>query len=419
MPISELDVKATLIKEFSDFQKLYEYAYADTVDPKSDSVIYTHDFDLLYPYIFGIGKESKEFDILGQNIFTLGDNYFSNAGYSTVFTIPSLLELLDALDHRYERMNRLINSRIEVQKLKHSLSNLNTIRGENNASDFREILIALKALKASDASPNLIRLISMFENRKVSLLHDHIDPSGLHNSDFYSARFEAIFESMYDARSKRDNREEIDKRFHYTVDSWNIELSIRSTRMDSVQIDHVCRPGISRFFPDDFRAQCSRHPYVPMIKLYSLYRASSDGDIIAESASFIRHGIKSLHNKHQLLSDPLLDNLSALTEYEKDDIDRVYNEYIRPLRGNYGQSKLNISGDDLASIIEKELAKYDSVTTEKGLRERFEYNAVEIKRSAHTFVESHPELIDEKILGQYSLDECPRVNEIRKNLGLS
>ena len=406
------------VKEFSQFLDFYKHLAADLPYYGGDrKVLYTMDFNLLYPFLFdNKNKAHPVSDLVGRNIFTLLSTYHSSAGFVPVLSVPSLLELFDVISHQVEDLNRLLNSSNSMRSVWTSMRQEFIERGtlsDDRSLSLRESIRTLRILERNEKFADLQR---MLDQDQITTLRDHVD-SSIFSTDEFRKLFDEIYGRMRPSRSLRDKREFDDKVFHYTVDSWNLAAAALSNHYNNFEIDHVCRPGISQFLPSGLQTRRSRHPYVVLIRLYSLFMSPSEGDILQESESFTRRGVVEVNECINIMSD--ISSINQLSVIERNHIDHVYNKYIRHLLMDFEKIDQSKKWKDVRKAIDEEVdGRYISITTEEGLRERFKADAENLKNSARKIIESRPQLFDDRLLGEYNLDNNPRVQKIMKKLDL-
>ena len=114
------------------------------------------------------------------------------------------------------------------------------------------------------------------------------------------------------------------------------------------------------------------------------------------------------------------DDVKDLTFEERNEIDRVYDKYIRPMYYDYSQPDGAVDlRKAMEEIREMEDSKYKSITTVEGLREMFKADANDIKMAAHSVVSANPDdLLSSRILEDYDLESSPRIEEIIRQFDL-
>lgn len=413
------DITTTLRAHFTVAQNSYFTVHDDTLHFSERKILYSFDFSLLHPYIFPSthGKD-HQYDAMGRSIFSILPAYANACGFVPVFSTPSLLELLDSLEHRYNRIHNLLRSDSSLSRirsrLKASIDDVGELYGENQS----ELARFLSSLRLNDKQHDSLNLfLGLFANKKISMIRDHIDPIEIKRLHVqHKSLFDLIFRNMEKERGAKDSREYKDKEFHYRVDSWNLTMALLSKYFRDVEVDHVCRGGISKFVPNDFKREFTRHPLIPMIRLLSLLRASEDDHLQDEANAFVRLGARDLSEALKLVE---AHPIGHLTSEERNEISRVYDKYIRPMYFDYSRPDGAVDiHKAIEEIREMERSKYKSITTVDGLREMFMADADDIKRSAHVIVETNPDIMNSRVLEDYSLEKSPRIDEIRKQFDL-
>ena len=412
---TDVDILKQITTDLRSGCLCYEHLLADMDAFNEQKVIYNFDFSLLYPYLFP-SAESKhpQYESVGRNIFALLTAYHNNCGFRPVFSLPSLLELLDVLAHRIDRIESLISDRSRIKRISSDLKDIFKEDSDHDMIKKARIRSILINLRVSPGNGGLSKFFDMLNKNQIKTLLDYTDPGQFSHNEFKQTQ-EKILNKMSSVRSQDDGRDYEDRMFHYRVDTWNIAASLWSERISNIEIDHICRGAVSQFFPREKRSLYSRSPVVPLVRLYSLLRASPEGNIQTEAKAFTSLGYHDLNKAVRLIEH--VTDIQKLTPVERDEIDRVYNQYLRPLFYDYSTDKGGILPDKAQELIkEMEMERYKSVLTEEGLRDRFLADADDIRNTAQRLVNQNPMIIEERLLTDYNLDNNPRVLAIRKRL---
>ena len=379
-------------------------------------VVYTFDFNLLFPFLFpGSPSKHKTYDRIGKNTFSLLARHHTSVGFRPSLTVPSLLELLDVLAHRKERISLAANSNGGLKRLSESLKREFTASGDVPEDRVKGLRATLQTLRTEKPGHPFETFVEMLRREQITTLRRQVDPEMFRSKDFRD-QYALVLERMQKARSSSDDRRIDDRDFHYRVDSWNLAVALASRRYPSVEIDHVCSPRLSQHLPQGLQTERSRHPYVALIRLYSLYAASSQGEIKKEAHEFVRYGAKDLEGARGILRS--VNDPGSLSLVERDRVDQVYNRYIRTLHRDFSEGPLEDRWHEDQDWLRDSAAQYPSVLTEDGLRARFEVEEAALKRSAERLVELQPVVLDERLLGDYDLANNSRVAQVRRSLGL-
>lgn len=410
-------VRAEVLRDFQHFKQYYIHLASDLPQFSQRKVIYSIDFSLLYPYLFKRKSAPKSnYDQVGTNIFSLLSTYHGSAGFSPAMSIPSLLELIDVLAHRIENFQELENSRERLSELNQRIRRQFEARDNLDAEHVEKLEELLSGFRPSASNPNLNSFCKMLDRNHVAKLRYHVDPKIFHGKEFNDI-YNQILDRMTKSRSIDDPRKVDDKNFHYKVDSWNLAAAELSHRSLSYEIDHVCRPGLSKFLGQSSQTEHSRHPYVALIRLYSLFVASSDGDLNKEAEVFCHYGVKELTEAQNVLEN--VSSISQLSMIEKERLETIYNRYIRHLHMEFPETEQDEQWKMLQEQLKDEFSgRYKSILTEEGLREKLKADSIAVKDQAKSILSSHPVLLDERLLGDYDLSDNPRVAAIRKTLDI-
>ncbi|MCC5611573.1 hypothetical protein LC612_33740 [Nostoc sp. CHAB 5834] len=396
---------------FTGYSNSYLQVLADMDHAQKERVIYSFDFSILHPYIFGpMGPLDSHYDAVGRNIFSLIGSYKRSLSFIPAMSVPSLLELIDQLAHRAEKFVNLSESR---EKLNSFISNFREqVKNDRLVATSSDLdpLSFLLSIKLTQNAEHLSNFIKMMKSNTIEQLSENIDIELFQTAEFKKVYNES-FDKMFRKRSKTDNRDFNDKVFHYRVDSWNIASAVISKNDPSVEIDHVCsdKPGEVLASVSEF----ARSPVVPGISLYALLRTPSEGYVRPEAEEFIQMGARELCDELKRLTNRV--NVGEMSFTQREEIDRLYDKYIRPVFADYSRS--NIS-EAHATIRELENNRYASITTEEGLRDRFRADADNTRNVAISFLEESKITLDDKLLTSYTLNGNARIDEIKRKLGL-
>ncbi|UWR57090.1 hypothetical protein [Phaeobacter inhibens] len=402
-----------ILKKFHMARRTYAHALSDLENGEKEK-IYTFDFSLLHPFIFrSTSSKDVQYDTLGRSIFSLLPIYSNITGFKSTLSTPSALELLDSLEHRLERLNRLAGSTKQLGSITDEFKSAFESTGDLTEEQISKLSRTISSLRLNDSHSSMGQLLELFQEKKITLLRDHIDPSNLRQFRRVSKeKFDAAYARMEAKRGKFDGRNTEDRNFHYKVDCWNLIISLYSRELEQFEIDHICRDGISKFLVTPQDRKFTRHPHVALLRLISLLRASELGNIEKEAAAFSKFGFRDLDQAMAMLQSEEIENL---TNEESSELNRVWNKYGRPLYFDYSSKNGAVDVNQaMKAIRDMENNKYRSITTKEGLSEMFRADAEDIKKTAETVLEISPDILETRVLDDYELSDDPRIDQIRR-----
>ncbi|WP_379545686.1 hypothetical protein ACFCW2_08640 [Qipengyuania sp. DSG2-2] len=267
---------------------------------------------------------------------------------------------------------------------------------------------ALLKLKIARNAENLTQFVSMLKSGIISQLNRQVDIE-IFQSDDFKMKYDIAFDKMYGQRSGSDLRNFNDKIFHYRVDCWNAASAQVSHSNPSFEIDHVCGAKPARAIENP--GTYLRSPIVPGIWLYSLLRTPSEGYVKDEATIFLKMGAREIGECLKRVSH--YNETSQIPFTEREEIDRIYNKYVRPVYADYSKSTLSESHQKIRSV---EATEEGSITTIDGLRDRFRADAESTRVAAISLLENSDLTLDDDLLAPYTLSGNARIAEIKKSL---
>jgi len=404
--------------EFELSKNVLIHLLADLKQSDDKTVLYNIDYNLLYPFLWP-GQKSNDFwyDTVGRNLFSLHAEYFADSNFKLLFSIPSLLELLDSIEHRMARLNKLMKSRDTVDEITRAYNRLREKRFELDDSDAQRIKRYLLSLHIPRGNGNLDAFNKMLETKKIELVSDYFDSDAIRAANAAHANStDRVFQKMNQIRARDDGREQEHREFHYYVDAWNIGLYNLNLIQNEKELNHVCRGRIRTFYPQKFGQKYSRHPLVPLYRQYSLALASNLGGALdIESRAFLVDAVRRISDITEDIKS--IEKFSQLPDYVRSKIDEVYDKFVRPLYFEYSLSADNI-GKGRKMIDEEEIKHFASITTEEGFRDRFQQESEGMTKMAKAVVDVRPEILNTRLLEDYKLGNNPRVEAIKRQLKL-
>ena len=319
-------------------------------------------------------------------------------------------------------MTRVAESK---EKSKEIFSALEQIRrgGLNfSGSEANRLRNYLISQRIAPAGAPLVQFIDALKAKRITLVRDyeHVDHDRMSTRNpKFKAQFDSVLRAMERERGPADGRDIKDRTFHYKIDAWNITLSLMNDDSANYEIDYVCRSKMRHYYPKPLGPKFSRHPFVPLFKLYSLLQASPDGTLAQESSAFLTQGAHEITHCSKLIESVASRGFSYLSVRERNKIDEIYDEYIRPMFRQYsddgGFTDVELARQEISEMNEK---SFSSITSEEGFRDRFKQESDNMKSVAKNIIEIRPEVLSARLNEDYDLSGNPRITEIIRKLGL-
>lgn len=414
-----------LLGYFRELKNIIAHALTDFTETTTKKIFYNVDYDLIYPWLWpGAPTKSYQYDLVGRNIFSIFTKMNEKVEFKVCFTVPSILEFLDTIEHRYSHYSRLSESRFAATKIFEAFKSYTSRDFAAETAEGAKLKSYISDLHLGAEATNLRRVVTLFERNILSLAHEHVEMydylpikrNSLNND--VKSEYQKTFERMRLIRGQQDDRPLDDKLFHYKVDSWNIAFRLINQIVTDKEFAYVCRPTIRQFFqnPED-QSIHSRHPMVLLYQLYAALAAPANARISVETRDFLEDAcarIAMVINRLEKMNAP---DLEALSEYSRDRIDEFNDLFVRPLLHDYNQGGKEIEISELPRIREQAaLRPYVSITSPDGFRDRFKQSADCLKQAAHALADVAPLIVDERLLEPYDLSNNPRVREILRTL---
>lgn len=414
-------LRTTLLNEFRLVANVISHVLSDLEIAGSKQVVYNFDYNLLYPWLWRhvVDPKDSHYDLIGRNIFALYPTYSSDTAFVACFTVPSILELLDTLEHQHERSEHLASSTGDIDNIINAFKIASSPEFDVESDSGRKIDRILNTLPFSNENMRLNQLLVGFRNKQFTVAHHLFDNATL-RAALPSIKQDCgkLFDRMKQRRSLTDNRRLEDKMFHYKVDCWNIAFRLINDFVGDKEVSYVCRQAIRDYYPGNTGQFHSRHPLVPMYHLYSLLLAPNHSNKHNESVDFFVDALRTIRECVTVI-EAANDNLSNISFYWREKIDDAYNRFIRPLFSDYSDDARGIHMKEYElRRREARYGDYKSILTTDGFRDRFKQRAESFKNLATEVVDLHPEITSDRLLEEYDLSQNPRVSEIFKKFNL-
>ena len=410
-----------ILNEFRQMKFVLAHALSDISSSSSKAIYHTCDYDLIYPWLWpGADTKSPQYDLTGRNIFALFPRYHQHVDFRICFTVPSILEFLDTIEHRYANYTRLSESGDDAEKILSAFKAYMSRDFDEESSEGVRIKSFILNLKLGSEDTNLRKVMSLFRRNVFTLAHEHLDIASLVSwNQRVQDEYRRIFAKMDHSRSPSDPRPIDDKQFHYKVNSWNIAFRLVNATLRDHEITHVCRETIRNYYPGNESEFYSRHPLVLLYQLYALLRSAGKDNIREEANDFLRDAAVQISSLIVALEKSNADHANKLTSYLRDRIDEVHNKFARPLFYDYNNGGKILDAREIQRMREEAaLGVYRSITTADGFRDRFKQGAQVLRQAAHELADVAPVIVDSRLLEPYELANNPRVNEILRSLSI-
>lgn len=420
LKVGAVDVIIQIRQEVGLVLRVCEHLYTDLEASVERQLIYNFDYNLVYPYLWPDAKKSDRFhDNVGANFFSIYPLYSNMIGFDVVFTTPSLLELLDSIDHHVEKYDSVAGSKDHIRRVYESFSHLREKKFEIIDSQTQNIRDYLLSLRITGLNNRLNQFIELLRTKRIKLIDDfYTDDQYNHVIGDISKDYASAFDEMCRQRGPKDPRPRADREFHYRVDAWNIAISRLNQTSNSLELNHICNGRIREFYAGKRGQIYSRHPLVPMYRLLSLMRASSSGELQREAKAFLRDAIRQMSECLRVVNE--IPNLQVLSEYDKEKIDEVYNKFIRPLFRDYTKGGAMISFEEVGRMMQElHDTKFKSILTERGFADRFKQEASDLRDVAKRVIELKPEILGGRLIEDYITKDNPRIKNIMSRLNRS
>ncbi|WP_428673062.1 hypothetical protein [Reyranella sp.] len=426
-----MQINSKLFEAYQEIKGLYAIvvqSLADVESSNSTKLFYNSDYDLIYPWLWpGAHSTSPQYDRAGRNIFSLLMHCHKSVNFKICFTVPSILEFLDTVEHRFAHFIRISDSRDYAAEI---ISAFQASRAQprdlaQESSEGERLKRYIGNLQLGSHNTNLRKVVSLFNNGVLSLAHEHTnirpqtrDPFSPINHEI-SKEYLDIYDRMKRKRGRTDTRPDADKMFHYKVDSWNIAFRLINSFSREQEFLYVCRPQIRSYFGSfDDQSVHSRNPLVPLYQLFAAFQTPENSEKVTEIQDFLRDARARFlditnHIERKNDHDP-----QAFSQYFQRQIGWVQDTFVRPLVGHDFNASSNPELADRETADKAIDGPYSSVTRIDEFRDRLRYDATQLKVAAHAIADIAPLIVEDRLLEPYNLSNDARVQQILQTLNI-